>query len=168
MDHEPVEIGVITGAHGLGGDVIVRLHNPASDLPRPGMTIDLRDAKGTRLALRVSDVRPAAKGLRIHLEGVADRTAAESLRGRLIEVDRALLPALEDGEFYYRDIIGAPVTLADGTPFGRVADVFRAATDILAVRKADGGELLVPVVEDFVRSLSPRGVVIDPSGLEPA
>ena len=168
MDHEPVEIGVVTGAHGLGGDVVVRLHNPASDLLKPGMTIRLRDAKGTRAAVRVSVLRPAAKGLRLHIEGVEDRSAAEALRGRAIEVDRSLLPPLQDGEFYYRDVIGAPVTLADGTPFGRVEDVFQAATDILAVRKTDGGELLVPVVEGFVLSLDPQGVVIDPTDLEPA
>lgn len=168
MDHEPVEIGVVTGAHGLGGDVVVRLHNPASDLLNPGMTIRLRDAKGTQTAVRVSAVWRAAKGLRLHIKGVEDRTAAEALRGRTIEVDRALLPPLENGEFYYRDIIGTPVTLADGTLVGRVEDIFQAATDILAVRKTDGGELLVPVVEGFVLSLDPQGIVIDPTGLEPA
>jgi 16S rRNA processing protein RimM len=166
MDHEPVEIGVVTGAHGLGGDVVVRLHNPASDLLDPGMTIHLRDAKGVLTAVRVSALRPAAKGLRLHIEGVDDRTAAEALRGRVIEVERALLPPLEDDEFYYRDVLGAPVTLADGTPFGEVEDIFQGATDILTVRTLDGGELLVPVVEGFVLSLDPQGVVIDPTGLE--
>lgn len=166
MDREPVDIGVVAGAHGLGGDVVLHLFNPASDLPVPGMQVALRDTKGSRVAMRVVTTRAASKGLCVHLEGVDDRTAAEALRGRVVEVDPDALPPLDADEFYYRDVIGAPVTLADGTPFGRVADIFRAATDILAVRTPAGGELLVPVVEGFVLALGPEGVVIDPTGLE--
>lgn len=166
MDRDLIDIGVITGAHGLGGDVVVRLFNPASDILVPGTTLALRDAKGSRLGISVRSARSAGKGLCVHLEGIEDRTAAEALRGRIVEIDRAALPTLDDGEFYYRDVIGAPVFLADGTPFGRVADIFQAATDILTVHRDDGGELLVPVVEDFVLSLSPDRIVIDPSGLE--
>jgi 16S rRNA processing protein RimM len=166
MDREPIDIGVVAGAHGLGGDVVLHLFNPASDLPTSGMRIALRDAGGARVAMRVMTTRAASKGLCVHLEGIDDRTAAESLRGRVVEVDPDALPPLDAGEFYYRDVIGAPVTLADGTPFGRVADIFRAATDILAVRTTGGGELLVPVVEGFVLALGPEGVVIDPTGLE--
>ncbi len=166
MDHEPVDIGVVTGAHGLGGDVLLRLFNPASNLPTNGMTIALRDGAGKRREAHVQDVRRGSKGLRIHLEGIDDRTSAEALRGLVVSVDSALLLPLGKGEFYYRDVIGTPVTLADGTSFGHVTDIFQAATDILAVRLLDGSELLVPVVEGFVLSLGPDGVVIDPTDLE--
>ena len=77
--------------------------------------------------------------------GIADRTAAEALRGSLVEVDRASLPPLEEGEYYHADIIGLPCFDQAGAPVGTVAAVENfGAGDLLEVEKPDGRRSLIP------------------------
>ena len=95
----------------------------------------------------------------------ANREITREDISRAIEVARALLPPLEDGEFYYEDVVGLPVRDVGGAEVGRVDAVFQAATDILIVKRP-GGELLVPVVEGFVIEVRGDAVVIDLAAVE--
>jgi 16S rRNA processing protein RimM len=95
------------------------------------------------------------------LEGVGDRTAAESLRGEAIAVPRAVLGALGEGEFLVDDLVGCEVV--DGErPVGRVLDVLLLpSADTLEVERPGGEPLLVPLVGDAVRSVDTVGARID-------
>jgi 16S rRNA processing protein RimM len=98
---------------------------------------------------------------------VADRDAAESLRGTLFVVDSAALPPIEDpDEFYDHQLEGLRVVTTGGTPVGTVAEVLHtAAGELLAVRtEGDGGEVLIPFVSAIVISVSleEQTVEIDP------
>ncbi|HON26543.1 MAG TPA: PRC-barrel domain-containing protein, partial [Myxococcota bacterium] len=89
-----------------------------------------------------------------------------NINGWTCAVEQSQLPVLEEDEFYYRDIIGSPVFSTDDIAIGTVEDVFSAATDILVIKTTEGDELLVPVVDVFVISLTPGKVVVDLTGLE--
>ena len=95
------------------------------------------------------------------LEGVGDRTAAESLRGEAIAVPRAVLGTLDEGEFLVDDLLGCEVV--DGErPVGRVLDVLLLpSADTLEVERPGGEPLLVPLVGDAVRSVDTVGARID-------
>lgn len=95
------------------------------------------------------------------LEGVGDRTAAESLRGEAIAVPRAVLGTLGEGEFLVDDLVGCEVV--DGErPVGRVLDVLLLpSADTLEVERPGGEPLLVPLVGDAVRSVDTMGARID-------
>jgi 16S rRNA processing protein RimM len=166
MEQKPlVEVGYIAGAHGLKGEVTIRLHDPDGDSVRKGAQLHLSAPGRPERILRVASVRDSAKGLLASLEGIEDRTSAETLKGSSILMERDDLPPLDEGEFYYRDVIGLPARLQDGTSLGTVTDVFHGATDILVVQ-GDTGEILVPVVEGFVESLGPDVVIVNPAALE--
>jgi 16S rRNA processing protein RimM len=160
-----VPVGRIVGAHGLAGEVVFRPYNPDSDQPRPRSKVYLVDPSGTPSPVRVRSVRPGPKGVLVRFDGVLDRTAAEALRGREVAVPRSSLPPPGEGEFYWVDVIGAPVRVRDKDEIGRVAEVFRGATDVIVVR-GEGGERMVPVVEGFVIEIGPAGVLLDPAALE--
>ena len=164
-NNERIELGYIGGAHGLHGEVLFRPHNLDTTLPTLEMDVVVVDPKGGRRTLRVTARRKAGKGVLLGFQGVVDRTGAEALCGRTIEVARDLLPPLEDGEFYYEDVVGLPVRDVGGAEVGRVDAVFQAATDILIVKRP-GGELLVPVVEGFVIEVRDDVVVIDLAAVE--
>jgi 16S rRNA processing protein RimM len=104
--------------------------------------------------------------LLIRLQGVADRDAADALRGGLFVVDSADLPPIADpDEFYDHQLEGLAVRTADGQEVGTIAEVLHtAAGELLAVRDPDGAEILVPFVGAIVTSVSlADGVmVIDP------
>ena len=95
------------------------------------------------------------------LEGVGDRTAAESLRGEAIAVSRAVLGTLGEGEFLVDDLVGCEVVDGD-RPVGRVLDVLLLpSADTLEVERPGGEPLLVPLVGDAVRSVDTVGARID-------
>jgi len=160
-----IELGVVGVAHGLRGEVTVHLHNPASELPAPGMKVRLAMPTGDVRTIKVVDARWAGKGRIVAFAGLTDRTAAEALKGARVIVRRSDLPKPAEGEFYYDDLPGMPVHLPDGTEVGTVRSAFRGATDIL-VLDVGGREVLVPCVAGYVESVGPEVVVILPLALE--
>jgi 16S rRNA processing protein RimM len=83
----------------------------------------------------------------VQLEGVADRSAAEALKGTLVGVSRAALPAAKDNEYYWADLIGLDVITAREQPLGKVEGLLETgANNVLCVRSDDGKEHLLPFV----------------------
>jgi 16S rRNA processing protein RimM len=106
----------------------------------------------------------------LRFEGVADRTAAEGLRGTLLiaEVDPRQTPE-DPEEFYDHQLIDLDVVTADGREVGRIAEVTHLPyQDLLVVRRPDGGEVLVPFVSEIVPEIDldeQRAVITPPPGL---
>jgi 16S rRNA processing protein RimM len=161
-------VGRIGRAHGIRGEVAVEVR---TDDP------DARLAVGSRLGtdpadrgpLTVTEARPRSGGLIVAFAGICDRAAAEALRGTLLLVDAATLPALDDpDEFYDHELVGLAVQLPDGTPVGAVHKVVHGpGGDLLVVRANEdpqAGEHLVPFVRAIVPTVDVAGgrVVIDP------
>jgi 16S rRNA processing protein RimM len=94
---------------------------------------------------------------------IGDRSAAEKLRGTLLTVPREALPPLEEGEYYYVDLIGLPCVDADGNALGTVAAVENfGAGDILDIEDLAGKRTMVPFREG-VADLTDGRIVVDPT-----
>ncbi|NHR03974.1 ribosome maturation factor RimM [Chromobacterium haemolyticum] len=90
------------------------------------------------------------KALAAKLEGVEDRDAAEVLRGMQIAVPRAELPAAEEGEYYWADLIGLEVVNQQGEVLGKVSELMETgAHDLLVVQGADA-QRMIPFVDQYV------------------
>ena len=113
----------------------------------------------------IESVRDHGGRLLVRLEGVADRNAADSLRGTVFLVDSQDLPPIQDpDEFYDHQLEGLRVVTVTGTPVGTVIEVLHtAAGELLSVR-GDDGEVLVPFVSAIVTSVSlaDQTIEIDP------
>jgi 16S rRNA processing protein RimM len=99
----------------------------------------------------------------LRLSGIADRAAAEALRGVALHVALAEAPALEDGEWWGRELEGCAVF--DGPrEVGTVSALLELPScEVLAVARREGGELLVPMVKDALREIdvAARRIEID-------
>lgn len=135
-----IALAAVAGAHGVKGEVRLKLFaESAASLSAHKILF----VGGTELALL--SLRPDAKGAVARFEGIADRSAAEALRGSLVEVDRAALPSLEPGEYYHADLIGLPCVDQSGAPCGTVTAVENfGAGDLLEVEGPDGRRALIP------------------------
>jgi 16S rRNA processing protein RimM len=149
-----VEAGRIGRPHGLDGSFHVTLPD-ARMLPLGGVVT----VAGARLKIERragTDERPI-----LRLEGHAGREAAEALRGEPLLVARTDLPELEPGEYWAHELEGCLVV--DGN--AEVGVVRRMvplpSCEALEVERADGGELLVPLVRDAVRSIDVEARRID-------
>jgi 16S rRNA processing protein RimM len=161
-------VGRVIKAHGILGEVVVevRTDDPQSRFTAGASLRGKSPGEGGERRYAVESVRAHGGRLLVRLEGVADRDAADALRGVVFVVDSDELPPIEDpDEFYDYQLEGLRVRTADGRDVGRVAEVLHtAAGELLAVQAEAGTELLVPFVTAIVTSVSlPRGTIeIDP------
>lgn len=155
-----IALAAVAGAHGIKGEVRLKLFSESAEsLSRhPELYV-----AGT--VRRMLSVRGSGKGAVARIEGIADRSAAEALRGSLIEIERAALPPLEEGEYYHVDLIGLPAVDRDGAPVGTVAAVENyGAGDLLEIEKKGGKHALIPF-RDGIADLEDGRIVLDPEFL---
>ena len=100
--------------------------------------------KGTEY--KVLRCRTDAAAAYLALAGVADRNAAELLRGAEVEALREDAPPLEEGRYYIVDVIGCAVVTEKGERLGEIADVLSAHTDIYVLKEGDK-EYMFPAAE---------------------
>jgi 16S rRNA processing protein RimM len=157
-------LGAVAGAHGVKGLVKLKSFTEvAQDIAAYG---PLEDEPGTR-HFKLEVLGRVKGAVLARMEGVADRNAADALRGTRLYVDRDKLPAAEDGEFYHADLIGLTVERVDGTPVGTVQSVQDfGAGDLLEVAPVERGAQTILVPFDAVTvpvvDLAAGRVVIDP------
>ena len=149
---ERVLVGMIAGAHGVRGEV--RIRSFTDDPAAVAAYGPLSDESGQRrFALTV--IGRSKGGVIARLQGVADRTAAEALKGLRLYVPRSALPAPAADEYYRVDLIGLRVELADGTSFGRITDVQNyGAGDLLEIERPDGATELPGSMRAFISGLA--------------
>ena len=146
-------VGRIHGAFGVRGEVkLESFTSPARAVLRY-QPWRLRDGRGGEREVAGASGREAGKGLVATLPGIADREAAEALRGAELWVPRSVLPAPAPGEYYWVDLEGLRVANAEGVDFGTVSHLFATgANDVLVVR-GDRERMLPFVQPDVVRSV---------------
>lgn len=160
-------VGRVVKAHGITGEIVVdvRTDDPEARFA-PGAALRARRSGVAERSYVVEAARNHGNRLLVRLAGVADRTAADALRGALFIVDSADLPPIEDpDEFYDHQLEGLRVQTVSGDPIGVVSEVLHtAAGELLAVRREEAPELLVPFVSAMVTSVSleEQLIVIDP------
>ncbi len=157
---KPVTLAAVTGAHGVTGEVRLKLFGEGVDALK-------RYASFNDGALTLSKIRSDNKGGAVaRFAEIADRTAAEQLRGTALTAPRSAMPPLAEGEYYHADLLGLAAVDADGEPLGVVVAIENfGAGDILEIEAPDGRRAMVPMTADAVPEWDEHRVVIDPAFL---
>lgn len=155
-----VVVGVVGKPVGLRGEVLVP---PDADLDIDLAVGDRVDGDGR--VLEIATARLHGGRQCVTFVGVADREAAEALRGTVLRVPRDRVP-VDDGDLWVSDLLGLVVRTPEGQRLGTVADVRDGyAHDYLIVATADRGEVMVPFVDELVAVEDDGIVVTAPPGL---
>jgi len=142
----PVTLAAIAGAHGVRGEVRLKLFGEGAESLR---AFSVFDAGTRKLTLR--SVRPANQGAVATFAEITDRSGAEALRGTVLTVPRSALPPLGEGEYYHHDLLGLPCVSTDGSAVGEVVAIDNfGAGDILEIAKPDGKRFMVPMNDKAV------------------
>jgi 16S rRNA processing protein RimM len=159
LPDDQVALAAIAGAHGISGEVRLKLFAQGVDSLKRHKEVRVGDRLLTLASLK-GDRTPIAR-----FAEVPDRTAAEGLRGQLVTVPRSALPPLEEGEYYHADLIGLPCESNAGEPLGRIVAVEDfGAGDILEVEKPDGRRSMVPF-RAGIADLEEGRIIVDPEFL---
>lgn len=158
----PVTLAAIAGAHGVRGEVRLKLFGEGADTLRAFSVFEA----GTR-KLTLKSVRPANQGAVATFAEITDRSGAEALRGTVLTVPRSALPPLGEGEYYHHDLLGLPCVSTDGSAVGEVVAIDNfGAGDILEIARPDGKRFMVPMNERAVPAWTDDGVTIDAAFVE--
>lgn len=142
-----IEMGKITNAHGIKGELRVLLWCDEVEL----VACDELYIGEDKASFKMEWARPHKQFMLVKLEGIEDMNGALALKNRIIYADRSYLPDLPEGSYYIGDLTGMEVVLIDGAFFGTVKDVLKTgANDVLVIAAADGRELLAPFIDECV------------------
>ena len=157
-----VALAAVAGAHGIKGELRLKLFAEGLDSLKRQDKVYLGGVER-----KLVSAREGGKFAVARIEGVGDRSAAEALRGQLIEIDRDALPALEEGEYYYSDLVGLAVVDTEGNAVGTVVEVANyGASDIVEIEKSGGKRFMVPLIEKAVPQWDEERLVVSPDFVE--
>jgi 16S rRNA processing protein RimM len=155
-----IALAAVAGAHGIKGEVRLKLFSDGAENLSVHEKLYVGGAERRLLAVRDSGKTAVAR-----FEGVDDRSAAEALRGSLVEVDRSALPPLEQGEYYHDDLIGLPAVDGQGNAVGAVVAVENyGAGDLLEIEMEGGKTSLIPF-KPGIADLEDGRILLDPEFL---
>ena len=164
MSTDRVLLGVVAAPHGVRG--LVRIKSFTEDPMSVAAYGPLSDESGTK-EYRVEALSAARGAVLARIEGVADRTAAEAIRGLRLYVERERLPATDEREWYEADLIGLPAVGTDGRDWGKVMafhDFGAGRTMEVSGGTASRQSVMLPFTDEAVPEVDVEGgkVVIDP------
>ena len=167
MTSTVIELGYIAGAHGVHGELKLKLFNSSSNLLHEHTTLHLKTSKGELHELTVRSWREAPKHFLVRFQSIGNRHQAEALRGSKIIME---LPETtdDDEEFYLESLRGYEVEDTVHGIIGVITGFMMTNLDILVVRGTNGDETLIPMLENTLRDVQvkeKRVIVQTPEGL---
>lgn len=167
---KPVTLAAIAGAHGVAGEVRLKLFGEGLATFKPHKRFNVGQPGGE---LTLKKVRDDNKGGAVaRFAEIPDRTAAEKLRGTVLTVPRSALPPLGEGEYYHADLLGLSAVSDKGEALGEViaVDDFGAGDVIEIKRPAQEGQkgktFMVPMRADAVPEWNTAQIVVSADFVE--
>jgi 16S rRNA processing protein RimM len=161
---EPLlQLGYVSRAHGLNGEVVIRTFDPGSEALFEVDRIVVEPRSGNVQELTIAEVRSGPKGdLIVSFEKVTGRQRAEHLVGAKVFVKREDLEPPAEGEYFQGDLVGLKAFDEAGEELGVVEEVWSTGPVPNLVIRGAVGELIVPFADEFVPKveLEARRVVI--------
>ena len=150
-------VGKIVGSHGINGNLKVRSYAESETVFKPGRSILVIQAGQIEKRYSIQWAKPHGKTMLLSLKGIDDRHAADGLVGAEFFIERASLPELEQGSYYWIDLIGLSVFSTDDQYIGCIESIMpTAGNDVYVVKnhdKNDHHEILIPAIESVVLNI---------------
>ena len=158
MKEDKVTVAIILKPQGIRGEIKVKAMTDSAEALTAFKSV-LIDG----VSYSVLSVRAQGEFAYLGLKGIADRNAAELLRGKNIEVERDDMPDLPDGRYYIGDLIGCVVVNERGEVLGTVEDVTPAKTDIFTLNK-DDKRIMFPAADGVILEVDENAKKITVNG----
>ncbi|WP_110929395.1 ribosome maturation factor RimM [Bacillus massiliglaciei] len=160
-------VGKIVNTHGIKGEVrVISRTDFAEDRYRIGNTLYLfRENEKEPLALKIKTHRTHKNFNLLSFEGLDNVNQVEAFRDGILKVSSDQLSKLDEGEFYFHEIIGCIVYTDTGDEIGKITEVLTpGANDVWVVKPAKGKDVLIPYIDQIVKevNIEAKKVIITP------
>ena len=166
-----VAIGKIVGVHGVKGTLKIHSYAESLEIFQPGNRISVSTTEGWEIDYEIDWIKPHSRGALLALNNVSDRDQAKTLVGADLQIEKAKLPELEAGLYYWYEMIGLQVVTIDDRYLGRLESIIETGSNDVYVVKNDRREILIPALKSVVQviDIDANLMRVDlPDGLEEA
>ena len=141
-------VGYILAPWGIRGEVKVEVVTDFPERFAPQKIVYLNTSP-----LEIESCHPHKQHLVVKLATIDSVEDAERLRGQDLTIPRSELSRLPEGQYYTFQIIGLDVLTTEGQYLGQVTDIMTTASNDVYIVEGEGGEILIPAIEDVVKSI---------------
>ena len=162
-DH--VVLGRFGAPHGIRGEIRLKSYTETPMAVADYGPLEATDGRKFRLTRARRASGDSSDMLIVSVDGVADRNAAEALKGIELSVPRSRLPDTQADDFYHADLIGLDVEAPSGEALGKIIAVHNhGAGDLLEIADPHGSRTLVPFTKAIVPTVDISGgrLIVDP------
>lgn len=145
-----VLIGKIVGAHGVKGTHKIRSYAESLETFKAGSSILIRNNREQEAIYEINWVKPHTGVPLLSLKGVTGRPQAEAMIGGELFIKKSELPELEEGTYYWVDLIGIGVFTTEKEYLGRIESIVETGSNDVYVVKNGEREILIPALETVV------------------
>ena len=143
-------IGEIVGTHGIKGTNRMRSYAESLSVFGPGRSILIRDRHGREVRHEINWVKPHTGPPLVSFKGVTNCDQAKTLVGSKLFIPESELPELEEGTYYWHELIGIEVYTSTGEFLGRIESIIETGSNDVYVVQKDQKEVLIPALESVV------------------
>jgi len=159
---ELIPIGKIVNTHGAHGKLRVVYYNEDKAKFFSYRKVLLKDPGGHLGSFEIAEAKIHRKFILVQFKGMDNLDQAECLVGATVLVEKAALPKLGEGEYYWVDLIGMEVTTARGDRLGEVSEIIpTGGTDVFVIRRGES-EVSIPATEERIKriDIASRRIVV--------
>ncbi|GKU78600.1 ribosome maturation factor RimM [Paenibacillus sp. L3-i20] len=155
MSEKWFTVGNIVNTHGIRGEVKVLSQSDfAEERFAVGKKLKMvNEATGESREVKIVASREQKKIYILRLDGFTNINEVEKYKGWALKISEAEQGALEEGQYYYHEIIGCEVMTDEGESLGVISEILSpGANDVWVVDrpKGKGSSILIPVIDEVV------------------
>jgi len=153
MTKDLIPIGRVVRPHGVRGKIKLEYFGEDVHCFPPSREVFIEVKADSLKAYEILETTPQAPRLILHLKGIERREEVEPLIGKEVFIKREVLPDLEEGEYYWTDLLGMSVETQEGKKIGRVKEIFSTGANDVYVVEGKRGEIFLPATGEVIQTV---------------
>ena len=146
---EQVVVGIVLGAHGLNGELRVRVLSDVSHRFDPGQALYIQGHPHNV----ASSSRSGSSLVILKLDGIDEPASVRELLGQEVTSRAESSPPLPEGEYFHYQLIGLKVRTESGEPLGEISEIIVTGSNDVYVVSGTDGEILLPALNQVIREV---------------
>lgn len=151
---DKILLGYVSSAHGIKGEVKVKSTYNLNDFISFSLKRLLVDYKGALNFFEIEKQRPSNEHILIKFKNITTRNESELLKGAQVFALREDLSLLEEGSFYFEDILGLKVITTKGLELGAITDLLETGANDVYVVTSGKKEYLIPDIKEVIKEIN--------------
>ncbi len=148
-NNEFVQLGYISGVHGIKGGVVFTLFNPEESILKNGDKILLKPKDSNGMEYIIESISFGNKVI-VYLDGINDRDKAEKLISHEVYFPRSAFPEIDPAEYYLADLVGLEIVDHQSKKrLGKILGFFENRGQVILSMVVNGEKMELPFTKNF-------------------